>query len=67
MTPILGALVLAAVVALLFFTRSGRQLFEDFCDGLDERLLVFSNIRQRRRERGRASLPTATHKREVWR
>lgn len=33
MTPILGALVLAAVVALLFFLPDGRQLLDEWIEG----------------------------------
>lgn len=39
MEPILGALVLAAVVALVCFTPDGRAWFEDGCDALDEFLM----------------------------
>lgn len=66
MTPILGALVLVAVVSLVFFTKDGRRLYEDFCDELDSRLLFYSNVRQRRRERSRHDMPTMTQKKTAW-
>lgn len=66
MTEILGAVVLAAVVSLLFFTKDGRALFEQFADALDERLILVSNLRQRRRERARAVLLPFERRRTSW-
>lgn len=66
MTPILGALLLAVVVSLVFFTKDGRAMFEAFCDGLDERLILFSNLRQRRRERARQELLPMNRRRLAW-
>lgn len=39
MTPILGALVLAAVVSLVFFTRAGRDWYEERADALDDAIV----------------------------
>lgn len=48
MTPIVGALVLVAIVSIVFFTRSGRRLFQDACDTLDERHAMRLPIQRRR-------------------
>ncbi len=66
MTPIVGALLLAVIVSIVFFTKDGRALFEEFIDGVEDRVLLVSNLRQRWRERSRRDMTTATHKRTAW-